>query len=59
VGTLVGVSDREAEILRADGRTIRVPLERLSPHDRDYAAEAQPRLLAGPKAPQPTDTAGL
>ena len=59
VGTLVRVSEREAEIQKADGRTVRVPLERLSQHDRDYAAAAQPRLLAGPKAPRPADTAGL
>ena len=59
VGTLVWVSEGEADIQKPDGRTVRVPLERLSQHDRDYAAAAQPRLLAGPQAPQPSDTAGL
>jgi len=60
VGVLRAVGDRDAEIVRDDGRTVRVLLERLSEHDRDYAAEAKPRLLAGPRAtPRPTDTAGL
>ena len=60
IGSLRAVGDREAVIVRTDGSTVRVLLERLSDHDRDYAAEAKPRLLAAPRTtPRPTDTAGL
>ena len=48
-----------AEIRKADGGTVNVPLDRLSPHDREYAEQAGSRLLAGPAIPRPTDTAGL
>jgi hypothetical protein len=59
VGTLLAVHEATAEIRTADGRTVTVPLDRLSPHDRAYAEQAGPRLLAGPAAPRPSDTAGL
>ena len=59
VGTLLAVREATAEIRKADGRTVSVPLDRLSPHDREYAEQVGPRLLAGPAAPRPTDTAGL
>jgi hypothetical protein len=59
VGTLLAVRQATAEIRTADGRTVTVPLDRLSPHDREYAEQAGGRQLAGPAAPQPTDTAGM
>jgi hypothetical protein len=59
VGTLLAVRDATAEIRTANGRTVGVPLDRLSPHDREYAEQAGARLLAGPAAPRPTDTAGM
>jgi hypothetical protein len=59
VGTLLAVRQATAEIRTADGRTVTVPLDRLSRHDREYAEQAGGRLLAGPAAPRPTDTAGM
>lgn len=59
VGTLQAVREATAEIRTADGRTVSVPLDRLSPHDRSYAEQAADRQLAGPATARPTDTAGL
>lgn len=59
VGTLLKVQEATAEIRTADGRTVSVPLDRLSPHDRSYAEQAADRQLAGPATPRPTDTAGM
>lgn len=59
VGTLLTVRESTAEIHTADGRTVSVPLDRLSPHDRAYAEQAADRQLAGPATPRPTDTAGM
>jgi hypothetical protein len=59
VGTLVDLRGDAVEIRKANGRTVIVPLGRLSAIDRAYAAEAGARLAARTPAPQPTDTAGL
>jgi hypothetical protein len=59
VGVLVDVGGDAVEIRKANGRSVRVPLERLSRIDRAYAAEAGPRLAGRVPAPQPTETAGL
>lgn len=55
VGRFVAVRDEAVEIRKSNGRLIRVPLERLSQHDRDYVAAA-----AGP-SPEPAtgDTVGM
>jgi hypothetical protein len=58
VGALVSVLDGRAEIRRPDGRSISVPLDRLSPFDRAYAEEAG-RWIAGAAVARPTETAGL
>ena len=47
------------EILKANGRRVVVPLDRLSSIDRAYAADAGGRLAAGRAVPESTDTAGL
>jgi hypothetical protein len=59
VGALVDLRGDAVEIRKANGRTVIVPLGRLSAIDRTYAAEAGARLAARTPAPQPTDTAGL
>jgi hypothetical protein len=63
VGALVAVTPRGVEIRKANGSTVTVPLDRLSDHDRDYAAQTGASMVAGrpaaPTLPQPTDTAGM
>jgi hypothetical protein len=59
VGTLIDLRGDAVEIRKANGRTVIVPLGRLSAIDRAYAAEAGARLAARTRAAQPTDTAGL
>lgn len=58
VGMLVDVRSEGVEIRKANGRTVIVPLERLSDHDRAYAAAAEARLAAD-RAPPSRETAGL
>jgi hypothetical protein len=58
VGVLVDVRAEGVEIRKANGRTVIVPLERLSEHDRGYAAAAGARLAAE-RAPAARETAGL
>ena len=58
VGTLVDVRADGVEIRKANGRTVVVPLDRLSEHDRGYAAAAEARLAAE-RTPPTRDTAGL
>jgi len=58
VGMLVDVRADAVEIRKANGRTVIVPLERLSDHDREYAAAAEARLAAD-RAPPSRETAGL
>ncbi|MGB8852370.1 MAG: SHD1 domain-containing protein [Pirellulales bacterium] len=58
VGTLVDVRADGVEIRKANGRTVIVPLDRLSEHDRGYAAAAEARLAAE-RTPPTRDTAGL
>lgn len=58
VGRLVDVRGAVIEILKADGRTVTVPLDRLSGFDRDYVSVAGPRLAAArERGPQPRETA--
>ena len=60
VGTLVAVGEDGTCELAAAGRRLRVPIEALSDHDRDYARRATTRLTAGPAGkPATGDTAGL
>lgn len=60
VGALVDLRGDAVEILKANGRTVVVPLGNLSVTDRAYAAAAGARLAAGKAAaPDPADTAGL
>jgi len=60
VGTLVAVGEDGTCELAAAGRRLRVPIEALSDHDRDYARQATTRLTAGPAGkPATGDTAGL
>jgi hypothetical protein len=59
VGRLIDVRDDRVEILKADGRSVTVPLARLSGLDRDYVAGAAGRIASNrPRSPRPTDTAG-
>lgn len=58
VGMLVDVRSDAVEIRKSNGRTVVVPLERLSEHDRAYAADAGARLAAE-RAPSSRETAGL
>ena len=55
VGRFVAVRDDAVEIQKANGRLIRVPLERLSEHDRDYVAAA----AGAPPEPAAADTVGM
>jgi hypothetical protein len=57
VGALVAVRGAAVEIRTAGGRSIVVPLARLSDYDRSYADAAAQRLAA--RAPGTRDTAGL
>ena len=60
VGTLVAVGEDGTCELAAAGRRLRVSIEALSDHDRDYARQATTRLTAGPAGkPATGDTAGL
>jgi hypothetical protein len=59
VGSLVDVRGDRVEILKANGRTITVPIDRLSDFDRDYVSEAGLRLAARRGGPASRDTAGL
>lgn len=60
VGTLVAVGEDGTCELAAAGRRLRVSIEALSDHDRDYARRATTRLTAGPAGkPATGDTAGL
>lgn len=60
VGTLVAVSEDGTCELAAAGRRLRVSIEALSDHDRDYARRATTRLTAGRTGkPATGDTAGL
>ncbi len=70
VATLVDVSGNGTCVLMADGVRLRVPLDNLSGHDRDYVEHAGPRIAALRSAkdravkaaattPPPNDTAGL
>jgi hypothetical protein len=70
VATLVDVAGDGSCVLETDGRQIRVPLDNLSGHDRDYVRDAGVRLAAvkgmqeraaeaaSTAAPAATDTAG-
>ena len=58
VGMLVDVRADRVEIRKANGRTVLVPLGRLSEHDRAYAAAAEARLAAE-RTPSSRETAGL
>ena len=70
VATLVDVAGDGSCVLETDGRRIRVPLDNLSGHDRDYVRDAGVRLAAvkgmqeraaeaaSTAAPAATDTAG-
>jgi hypothetical protein len=58
VGMLVDVRAEGVEIRKANGRTVIVPLDRLSEHDRAYAADAEARLAAD-RAPSSRETVGL
>lgn len=59
VGRLVDVRVDRVDILRADGRSVTVPVARLSGLDRRYVAGALVRIAAArPAAPGPTDSAG-
>lgn len=59
VGRLVDFRGDEVDILRADGRLVTVPVDRLSDFDRDYVGAAGPRIAATRhRGPLPTDTAG-
>jgi hypothetical protein len=57
VGALVAVRGETVEIRTGSGRSIVVPLARLSDYDRSYADAAAARLAA--RAPGSRDTAGL
>lgn len=57
VGRLVAVHGDTVEILKVDGRRASVPLARLSDFDRDYVADAAPRLVE--TGPRPGATAGM
>lgn len=58
VGRLTDARGDVVEILKTDGRSVTVPLVRLSGFDRDYAAAAGPRVAAARRpGPRPTDTA--
>jgi hypothetical protein len=60
VGTLVAVDEDGTCELAAAGRRLRVSIEALSDHDRDYARRATTRLTAGRTGkPATGDTAGL
>ena len=60
VGTLVAVGEDGTCELAAAGRRLRVSIEALSDHDRDYARRATTRLTArGTGKPATGDTAGL
>ena len=60
VGTLVAVGEDGTCELAAAGRRLRVSIEALSDHDRDYARRATARLTAGGNGkPATGDTAGL
>ena len=70
VAKLVDVAGDGSCVLETDGRQIRVPLDNLSDHDRDYVRDAGVRLAAvkgmqeraaeaaSMAAPAATDTAG-
>jgi hypothetical protein len=57
VGRLVDIHGDEVEILKVDGRRVRVSVDRLSRFDRDYVVEAGPRIAARRPAPRAFDTA--
>lgn len=60
VGTLIAVGEDGTCELAAAGRRLRVSIEALSDHDRDYARRATTRLTAGGTGkPATGDTAGL
>jgi hypothetical protein len=71
VATLVDVVDDGTCVLETSGQRLRVPLENLSGHDRDYVGGAAMRIAARRDAkdraikaqavatPAPTDTAGM
>ena len=71
VATLVDVAGDGSCVLMTEGRQIRVPLDNLSGHDRDYVRDAGVRLAAvkglqeraaeaaSTAAPAATDTAGM
>jgi predicted component of type VI protein secretion system len=60
VGTLVAVGEDGTCELATAGRRLRVSIEALSDHDRDYARRATTRLTAGGTGkPATGDTAGL
>jgi len=55
VGRFVAVRDEAVEIRKSNGTLIRVPLERLSEHDRDYVEAA----AGTPPEPATGDTVGM
>jgi hypothetical protein len=71
VATLVDVADDGTCVLDTQGQRLRVPLENLSAHDRDYVGGAAVRIAArrdakeraiksqATRAPAATDTAGM
>lgn len=60
VGRFVATGADGVELLTPDGRTLVVPVERLSPVDRSYASEAAARQVAAKRSlPAPGTTAGL
>jgi len=56
MGRLVDVRGDRVEIVRADGRSVTVPVARLSVLDRGYVAVATGRIAAS--RPRPTETVG-
>lgn len=59
MGRLVAVHGDRVAILKADGRSVTVPLDRLSGFDRGYVTAAAARIASTrPGGPRPTDTAG-
>lgn len=58
VGRLVDVRSDTVEIEKTDGRSVTVPLARLSGFDRDYVAEVGTRVAAArQRGPHPRETA--
>ena len=59
VGRLVAVTGETVAIRKANGRVVRVPLDRLSDHDRAYVASVDPEAEPAGTSPATRDTVGL